>query len=303
MLAGAHLYDPSATLCINGPDAYSFLQGQFTNDLNRPAGSATYGLWLNQKGKVLADSVVLRRAADDFLVFSQFSAAAEIRQRLEAYLIADEVTVQDQTAAWGAIELWGPRAGQIVETLGGAVPTTGAFSPAADGAVIFRGRTSRENGFTVLSPAAHAPERYRRALAAGAVEADAGTAALARITGRLPAVPADLGPGELPNEGGLEDVAISFTKGCYLGQEVMARLKNLGQVRRRLHVVEGPGPAPAPGGEIFQHARRVGEFRSAARRGEGFVGFALLSLLRLDSTAALSRSPESAADIRIVPAG
>lgn len=300
MLTGAHLYNPSAALSISGPDANSFLQGQFTNDLNRPVGAAAYGLWLNQKGKVLADSFVLRRAADDFLVVSQFSAPAEIRQRLEAYLIADEVTVTDETAAWSAIDLWGPQAARIVRALCGVAPDEGVFAQSA-GALAFRSRAARENSFTVLCPATGAADLFHRALAAEAVESDANATALTRITNGRPAVPADIGPGDLPNEGGLDEVAISFTKGCYLGQEVMARLKNLGQVRRRLHVVEGAGAAPARGREIFQNGKRVGEFRSAAQRGDGFIAFAMLSLLNLDPAAALSRSPEGPADIRLVP--
>jgi hypothetical protein len=300
MLTGAHLYNPSATLSIRGPDANSFLQGQFTNDLNRPIGSATYGLWLNQKGKTLADSLVLRRTADDFLVLSKFSPAAVIRQRLEDYIIADEVSVTDETAAWRAIDLWGPQAGSIARTLSGDAPNVGIFAQAGS-AFVFRGQAAREISFTVLCPAAETPELFRRVLATGATESDANAAALARITSGLLAVPSDIGPSDLPNEGGLDEVAISFTKGCYLGQEVMARLKNLGQVRRRLHAVEGPGAVPSHGSEIFQNGKRVGEFRSAARHGDGFVAFAMLSLLHLDSTAALSRSPEGPADVRIAP--
>ncbi len=301
MLTGANLYNPSATLSIRGPDANSFLQGQFTNDINRPNGSSTYGLWLNQKGKTLADSFVLRRVADDFLVLSKFSPAAEIRQRLEAYIIADEVTVTDETTAWRAIDLWGPQADQIAQSLFGALPADGFFGR-ANNALIFRGRSSRENGFTLLCPAVEVTELFSRALASGATESDANAMATTRIIQGLPAVPADIGPSDLPNEGGLDEVAISFTKGCYLGQEVMARLKNLGQVRRRLHVVEGPGAVPPHGSEISQNGKRVGEFRSAARRDDGFVAFAMLSLINLDAAAGLSRSPEGSADIRIVSA-
>ena len=243
---------------------------------------------------------MLRRAADDFLVLSKFSTAAVIRQRLEAYIIADEVTVTDETAAWRAIDLWGPQAGQIAQSLFGALPADGFFGH-ADGAILFRGRSSRENGFTLLCPAAGVTELFSRVLAGGATESDANAAATARITHGLPAVPADIGPSDLPNEGGLDEVALSFTKGCYLGQEVMARLKNLGKVRRRLHVVEGFGAVPPHGSEIFQNGKRVGEFRSAARRGDGFVAFTMLSLLNLNPAAGLSRSSDGPADIRIVP--
>ncbi len=68
---------------------------------------------------------------------------------------------------------------------------------------------------------------------------------LMRIQADIAAVPRDIGPDDLPNEGGLEKIAISYTKGCYLGQEVMARLKSMGQVRRQLLRVTGTGAPPA----------------------------------------------------------
>jgi folate-binding Fe-S cluster repair protein YgfZ len=104
----------------------------------------------------------------------------------------------------------------------------------------------------------------------------------------------------LPNEGGLEDDAISYTKGCYLGQEVMARLKNLGQVRRRLHLVHGMGAPPKPGSVLYQGDLHVGETRSAAVDGENFVTLAMLSLAKLDPAAGLTRVPGSTPDLQIL---
>ena len=299
MLTRAHLYNPSAALRISGADANSFLQGQFTNDLSRPIGSATYGLWLNQKGKVLADSFVLRTATTEFLVVSSFSPAATIRQRLEAYIIADEVEVRDETSAWEAIEVSGSRAAEISAATFGSTPQPGTFLGVGE-ALVFNGRASGETNFTILLPPPFAAEQYRRILGAGAIAIAADTMNAARISDGLPTVPEDIGPGDLPNEGGLDETAISFTKGCYLGQEVMARLKNLGQVRRRLHVVKGSLPMPQPASEVFQNGTRVGAFRSMARQGEGFVAFAMLSLSGLDSKAGLSLSPDGPTTIRVI---
>lgn len=299
MLTGAYLYNPSAMVRISGPDANSFLQGQFTNDLTRPNGSSTYGLWLNLKGKVLADSFVLRTAASDFLMVSSFSPAATIRQRLEDYIIADEVEVRDETSAWQAINLFGPRAESIVTSVFGSTPQPESFLAAAD-ALVFRGRFSRDPNFMILAPPSVAVERLSRILAIGASTVDAEVIAAERIASGIPAVPADIGVGDLPNEGGLEVSAISFTKGCYLGQEVMARLKNLGQVRRRLHVVEGFGSPPAPATEVFQNGMRVGTLRSVAHRGDGYVAFAMLSLIKLDPKADLNLGPDSPMAIRLI---
>jgi hypothetical protein len=120
-----------------------------------------------------------------------------------------------------------------------------------------------------------------------------------RILAGIPAVPRDLGSGDLPNEGGLEETAISYTKGCYLGQEVMARLKNLGQVRRRLHVVRGSGALPRSQEPLFQGQKKVGEFRSVAGDEQGFVALAMLSLVQLDPASALSLTPDGSPLVRL----
>lgn len=282
----SYLQNASAVLRISGPDANTFLNGQFTQELRISPGRIAYGLWLNQKGKVLADSHVLRISADEHLVFAAEAAAATLRARLEDYLIADEVTIADETGAWSAALLWGDGIGAALARLG-AVEGEGKFSRLED-ALAFPAWGRSAGHHWLLLPQRAAADWLARLRAIG-TETDAAAAARARIQAGIPSVPADIGPEDLPNEGGLETPAISYTKGCYLGQEVMARLKNLGQVRRRLHVVRGPEPAPAPKSALHQGAQRVGEIRSAAAEsdGAGFVAFAMLSLVNFDRSAPL----------------
>ena len=125
-----------------------------------------------------------------------------------------------------------------------------------------------------------------------------------RIGAGIPAIPADVGPGDLPNEAGLEGEAISFTKGCYLGQEVMARLKSMGQVRRRLMRVRGEGEniptLPAP---LFGAGRAVGELRSAVRDGVGgWIGLAMVTLLHVAPGAELAWTPVGNPAVRVMEA-
>src|SRR5438046_523634 len=89
--------EPAAWLRITGADAATFLQGQFTNDLRAlERGAEVYGLWLTVKGKVLADSFVVRGPrADEFCLGSYFSPAGVIRERLESHVIADDVVIED----------------------------------------------------------------------------------------------------------------------------------------------------------------------------------------------------------------
>lgn len=289
-------------LRISGPDANTYLQGQFTQDVRIPPGNFCYGLWLNQKGKLLADSYILRQTPDEHLVFAPRSAPAVVRDRLEAYLIADEVEIADLSTAWGAIICWGTNAGGVVQGAAGghsaADLAEGRFA-SRDGALIWAAPEIAPNAWLVLCAPAARAQWAARLQEAGAAEASWAEAERARINAGLPAVPDDLGEADLPNEGGLERAAISYTKGCYLGQEVMSRLKNLGQVRRRLLRVRGPGEPPARGAEVYQAGQRVGEFRSSARDGGGFIAFAMLSLVTLKPDQPLARSPGGAAELAI----
>lgn len=280
-------WQPAACLRVSGEDAFTFLQGQFTNDLQQPPKEgATYGLWLNQKGKVLADSFVRKISERDWRVLSYFSPAAVIRERLEAYIIADDVVIEDLTAATMGLTLLG--------TLSAA-----AMGRAADGWE-FRGRRMPELHTEIIFPASVAFEVTPKL--AGGVSVTSGEMELKRIAAGIPAVPVDIGPTDLPNEAGLESVAISYTKGCYLGQEVMARLKSMGQVRRRLVRVHGCGDPPARPTALFQGERKVGELRSAAREGANWIGLAMVSLVQLKRDAGLALTPEGAVNIHLADA-
>ena len=269
------LKNASAVLRAHGPDANSFLQGQFTQDLKRAETGPIYGLWLDQKGKVLADSHIIRLAGNDFLIASFAGPAAPLLARLEAYLIADEVELRDESGEWAGFLVWGET---VVEL---SLP---------ESARVFPSRRAGPNARDILVPVAHARE-VEALLADKATAATRGMAELARLRMALPAVPADIGPRDLPAEGALDDVAISFTKGCYLGQEVIPRLKNLGQVRRALHLIAGSGAPPAPGSALFHGERKVGETRSSAADGAGFLALAMLSLVNLDASAPLGLAP------------
>jgi folate-binding protein YgfZ len=123
-----------------------------------------------------------------------------------------------------------------------------------------------------------------------------------RIAAGIPQVPHDIGPGELPNEGGLDEVAVAYTKGCYLGQEVMARLKAMGTVRRRLVRVRAAGRTPpAVPMALLQGEKRVGELRSVVADGAGgFIGLALLTKLGLDPLLPLAPEPGGPGFIELI---
>lgn len=284
---------PACWLRVTGPDAAVFLQGQFTQDLRGLAhGQAIYGLWLTVKGKVLADSFVLSAGAPDaFWIGSYFSRASVVRDRLESHVIADDVTVADETALWSGLSVIGDGA----EALLAAPPP---------GAVAFAGRRGAGEAVELLFSGSAGEPDLEAALRAAATPIDDVERERLRIAAGVPAIPVDVGPGDLPNEAGLETVAISYTKGCYLGQEVMARLKAMGQVRRRLlrvrSAVDGPSGLPAP---LFVGTRPVGELRSAVADGVGgWMGLAMLTLLHVPAGTMLASVADGPAIWQVVDA-
>jgi folate-binding protein YgfZ len=279
------LKSSSAILRVCGPDANTYLQGQFTQELRLPEGAVAYGLWLDQKGRVQADSYVLKQADNDYLVVSFSATALQLMARLQAYLIADDVEVQDQTTDWAGVLLWGQGVTELKQ-------------PA--GVLALASRRAGPESVQWLVPAAKSGAVLVDLKKNLISESSRAAAELARLRESVPMVPMDLGPRDLPNEGGLEEHAISYTKGCYLGQEVMARLKNLGQVRRRLHLVQGAGNPPPPGTALYQGERKVGEMRSSAIEGNNFLAMAMVSLVNLDAAAGLSLAPSAAPSVKVL---
>jgi folate-binding protein YgfZ len=282
-------WQPATWLRVSGSDAFNFLQGQFSNDLRALSREpAVYGLWLNVKGKVVADSFIVRGTVpDEFWIGSYFSAAAVILDRLERFVIADDVQIDDATGEWSATAVFG-------------VGARAALSAETRAGFVFCGRRASEECTEWIFPVSMVDAA--RAAFAGLGEISAGEVARRRIDARIPAIPADLGSGDLPHEGGLEADALSFTKGCYLGQEVMARLNTMGQVRRRLvRVAIADGTLPILPAPIFLAGRQVGELRSAAPDGAGgFIGLAMVSLLHVTADAELAFTAEGPPTIKSI---
>ncbi len=284
-------YRPATVMAIEGGDAFSFLQGQFTNELRQAPESVVYGLWLNQKGKVLADSHIMRWSGNRFVIFSPSSAAMIIKQRLEEYIVADDVALVDLTDKNHGLAIWGDEAGERVRDVWGALPVRGQFLAQNEG-FVFAGRRVRGENYEIVGPENRIAEMRDKLRRLDCAEIGANEAEVARLEDGIPAIPQDIGPGDLPNEGKLEMAAISFAKGCYLGQEVMARLKNMGQVRRHLRVVQGRGPAPDSGAPLFQGGRKAGEIRSVASSGDGFIAMAMVTRLGFNDSAGFGLAVE-----------
>ncbi len=298
-----HSFRPAAWVEVSGEDAFGFLQGQFSNDL-RPAGArnAVYGLWLDAKGKVRGDSRILC-ARDRYFLFSCHTPSASLVEGLEHYLFADDVEIADATASVGGAAVWGEGAGAFLESLGYPRVPDGGY--AADGEIrIVSGRRSRDESFELLFPADQGEAVLARLEAAlrdgGGVLADSESCHYERIRSGIPAVPVDLDSRSLPHEGGLETEAISYEKGCYTGQEVMARLRHAGRVRRRLAAVSLRGEPPALPRPVYHGETEAGRMTSSGCRAGERLGFVLGLRSHLVAGKALSFAPGGEESIQIL---
>jgi len=289
---------------VTGEDAATFLQGQCTQDVHKmQAGEARMALWLTLKGRVIGESLVLRGAsASDWWLWSAFTEGETLKARLEEFIIADDVVVEDCGAGWEQTTLAGEAArAWLHEALGGVEPPTEGAWAELRGGVVLAGRRGQEQVWDWLRPAGGASVETEWA-AAGLGELTEEALRRARLAAGVPAIPDEFGPADLPQEAGLETVAISFNKGCYLGQEVMARLHAMGQVRRRLVRVTGEGAAVAKGAGLRAMAtgKRVGEVRAAVEDGRGgWLGLAMVNLLGLDAGADFELEAEPGRKVRL----
>ena len=217
--------------------------GMTVEVLSTSSVALTDALWLNRKGRVLAHTVVAKETDGSFLLLSPHLAADALTAVVTANVIADDVVATDETASWGRYVAWG-------------------VEPALAAAKVFATRRFGVAAWDVLAPIG--------------VAAPGGPASLAeldaqRVAAGVPAVPADCGANEFPQECGL-DAWVSYTKGCYLGQEVMARIQSMGSLRSILRRVSG---SVVVGQELKSSEGKVlGTVRSAA----GQVGLALVSV-------------------------
>lgn len=280
-------YFLAAWLWIDGEDAAGYLQGQVSGNLQGVGSSGLYTLLLDHKGKVQADAFIGVEKGR-YWAGSYAVPAAVLKARLDAFVVADDVTVEDRTAEMGGIAVLGSGARTLVAEARAALSGEG---------VVFPGRRCAEENIEWILPRDRqgaALSWLRERSAGGANVIDAAQLQRRRILAGIPSVPVDAGPGDLPQEAGLGD-AVSYDKGCYVGQEVMARLKTRGRLRRRLRQVRGSGPVPPAGAPLYLEARKAGEMRSGAADQQGFIAWAMLAA-DVVSGASLRLKAEEGAD-------
>ncbi len=255
------LLDRSARgkLLLSGPDAAEYLQGQLTNDVEALApGEGCYAALLDRKGHMQADMRVLRTGQEELWIDTEPEALEAARRHLETYRIGRDVEVADLTAERAILSLIGPRSVEIAGTA--ALPehfcervTVGGVDSLAVGT----------GGGLDLIAAATDADRLRGTLtAAGAVEVGPGAAEVLRIEAGRPRFGTEMSGETMPAEAGIVEDAVSFTKGCYIGQEPVARLHYKGRPNRHLRGLRLSASVEA-GASLRLGGKEVGRVGSA----------------------------------------
>ncbi len=275
---GAVVIDLSSRsrLCLVGGDRQRFLNGQVTNDVAKlKTGDGCYAALVTAKGKMVSDLNIYALENELLLDFEPGLTGA-ITQRLDKYIIADEVQIVDVAPHYGLLSLQGPRASdalqqmRLVSTLPMKERTHVLAKDETHGEIyVIRHARCGSQGFDLFVPLASLGAVFDKAIAAvrpigGSV---CGWRALeaARIEAGIPRYGADMDETNLPPEAGIDQTAISYTKGCYIGQEVIARIRTYGQVAkalRGLRLANGLSPLPVKGDKILRDGKEVGYLTS-----------------------------------------
>jgi folate-binding protein YgfZ len=261
-------------LALAGPEAKEFLQGQVTNDVEALTdGSGCYAAFLTHKGKMLGDLRILD-AGDELLLDCERVALQELFTMIRRFKLGRAVELHKRTLERGLLSLIGPAARQIAGAAD--LPAEEHSHRAGDLAGAGVRLIATDLGVDVLCDAADT-ERVAAALAAaGAIPAEEADAEVRRVESGRPRYGVDLDDTVIPQEAGLNSRAVSFEKGCYVGQETVARLYFRGKPNRHLRGLKLTGPA-AHGDPLRLGEREVGKLGSVVESPQhGRIALALV---------------------------
>ena len=270
-------------ICLTGADRARFLHGQLTNDVNRLRPSeGCYAAITTAKGKMESD-LNIYALQDELLLDFEPGLTSKISQRLEKFIVSDDVQVVDVAPLYGLLSVQGPKAGEVVKALGifSDLPAKEFQSVKISDAMvgeIYLMNQSREPGTAVVSPArfnlfvptdslgAVADKLIAAAKSAGGRACGWEALEIARIEAGIPRFGADMDESNIPLECGIESRAVSYKKGCYIGQEVINRIHSIGHVNkelRGLRLAADLKHLPAKGEKLFHDGKEAGYVTSS----------------------------------------
>jgi len=267
-------------LLVAGADRASFLHALLTNDIARlRPGTGCYSAYLTPQGRMISDMRVLE-TGDRMLLGVEGFAAAALAERLDKLVFSEDVQVKNITGELAELGVHGPTAAGVLERITGVpaerlqamaqydnISAQRKQAPAPE-LTIVRDDAFGVSGFDIYAAPNSAAHMAASLLDAGAVECGPDTAEVLRIETGRPRFGVDMDTETIPLEAGIEDRAISFTKGCYVGQEVIIRVlhRGHGRVARKLvTMVLASDRVPMRGDQIFSNEQEIGRVTSAAR--------------------------------------
>jgi tRNA-modifying protein YgfZ len=245
---------------VNGRQAAEFLQGQLTNDIEiLEANEGCYAALLDRKGHIQADMRVLRLGTGEIWLDTEPDALGPVLRHLRMYSVGREVEIADASSAWAVTSVIGP----------GAVDAAGTAPPPGEHAQrAFERRglevlaVATDLGLDLITRAEQAGELRGLLTSSGTAEVSEAAAEIVRVESGRPRFGREMSSATIPQEAGIDGRAVSFTKGCYIGQETVARLHYKGRPNRHLRGLRLEAPV-SDDEEIMLEVRPVGKIGTA----------------------------------------
>jgi folate-binding protein YgfZ len=264
-------------IVVSGRDRATYLHSLLTNDIVAlKAGAGCYSAYLTPQGRMITDLWVYE-LGDVILIELGQDTKDTLLAKLDQFVFSEDVQLGDVTEAFGAVAVVGPQASQVVSELLetvtkpalDALPDHGNLRATFGGqpAIVLRVSDTGQPGYEVVIDRAAYDECSARLIAAGIPQLDGATAAAIRIEDGVPLFGQDMDEETIPLEAGIEGRAISLTKGCYVGQEVIIRVLHRGHGRVARHLVGlsiDSDRVPAAGATLTSADKEIGRVTSAA---------------------------------------
>ena len=263
-------------VCVTGADRQRFLNGQVTNNVkDLKVGQGCYAALVTAKGKMQSD-LFIYCLADELLLDFEPGLTRAVTERLEKYVIADDVQMVDVSELYGMFTVQGPCSAEVIKAVGLEPPlvnlswTKGHESRGE--VYCMNNARGAAAGFDLFVPSEDL-KRMSDRLVEAASNAEGGMSSVdvldvVRIEAGIPKFGVDMDETNLASEAGIEARAISYTKGCYIGQEVISRIRAFGQVAKSLRGLRLPSEIPQlpqKGDKLFHNAKEVGYVTSSCR--------------------------------------
>ena len=283
LLDGCGLFDMSwqAKLVLTGEDRVRWLNGMVTNNVRDLAvGRGVYNFVLTAQGRIVGDLVAYNRG-DFVLVTSDRAQSAALTEIFDRYIIMDDVEVADISDKLSAVGVAGPQAGKVLQDAGIGIPQLpkeGNYGPPRQiergqvidlvwhdmGISVARNTHPNIDAYEIWFAAEQADRVWDELVAAGATPVGSEALEFYRIARGVPVCGRDFGQRDLPQETEQKH-ALNFSKGCYIGQEIVERIRARAILHRTFtgYLIEG-GP-PQPGTKVQSGGKNIGEITSAAR--------------------------------------